>query len=162
MCLLATKLTRSPGSLSTSFRPQIGHRHRFGLAARAIFTGSFAETFCFHWSELYCPSLRWGLRARANALSPCGWGICSQRGGERGCSLIGRRWLSRPDHAIEAHIRSGRGGRIGDGRSVRGGRLAGSGWQRNAGAHHRNRKNARGRELKLLDSRGLYVMSAWC
>ena len=48
-----------------------------------------------HWSALCCPSLRWGLRARANALSPCGWGMCSQQGGVRGV-FAKRAAIARP------------------------------------------------------------------
>ena len=68
---------------------------------------------------------------------------------------MGRRWLSRPGGAVEAHIRSTRAGCVGAGRRARGGGLAGGGSQRNAGADQQYSKIAHGPVLKLLDTIGL-------
>ena len=68
---------------------------------------------------------------------------------------MGRRWLSRPGGAVEAHIRSKRAGCVGAGRRARGGGLAGGGSQRNAGADQQYSKTAHGPVLKLLDTIGL-------
>ena len=65
---------------------------------------------------------------------------------------MGRRWLSRPGGAVEAHIRPKRAGCVGAGRRARGGGLAGGGSQRNAGADQQHSKIADGPVLKLLDT----------
>ena len=65
---------------------------------------------------------------------------------------MGRRWLSRPSGAVEAHIRLGRADCVGAGRSARGGGLVGGGSRRNAGADQQHSKTAHGPVLKLLDT----------
>ena len=77
----------------------------------------------------------------------------AQRGGGKAFLSMGRRWLSRPSGAVEAHIRLARADCVGAGRSARGGGLVGGGSsQRNAGADQQHGKIAHGPVLKLLDT----------
>ena len=76
----------------------------------------------------------------------------AQQGGGKAFLSMGRRWLSRPSGAVEAHIRLGREDCVGAGRSARGGGLVGGGSQRNAGADQQHSKIAHGPVLKLLDT----------